>query len=67
MGALVFLSLIAAVPACAIAAVLWALAPRGRSPDAVSRRIAHAAGWTALALAFQALSFFGTAYVVLTG
>ena len=67
MGAVVFLSLLAAVPACVVAALFWARVPRAASTEDASRRIAWAAGWTALALALQALSFFGTAYVVLTG
>jgi|GEM_PF-4698368 len=67
MGAVVFLSLLAAVPACAVAAVLWAGVARAGSREESGRRLARAAGWTALALAFQALSFFGTAYVAMTG
>ena len=67
MGAVVFLSLLAAVPACAIAALFWALVPKAASTADASRRIARAAGWTALALAFQAVSYLGTAYVAFMG
>jgi hypothetical protein len=67
MGAVVFLSLLAAVPACAIAALLWLRVGRAGASADLGRRIARAAAWTALALALQAVSFCGTAYVALTG
>lgn len=67
MGAVVFLSLLASIPACAVAALLWARAARGASPEDTSARIARAARWTAVALSFQAVSLFATAYVALGG
>lgn len=66
MGAVVFLSLLASVPACAIAAALWVKASRAGAADAAAR-MARAARWTAFALACQALSLFATAYVALAG
>jgi|KBSSwiStaDraftv2_1062776.scaffolds.fasta_scaffold58762_7 hypothetical protein len=66
MGAVVFLSLLASIPACALAAWLWACVAKAASAEEVRARISRAAIWTALALAFQALSFLGTAVVALT-
>jgi hypothetical protein len=61
MGAIVFLSLLGAIPACAIAAVLWARAAHPSSAEATATLIARAARWTAAALVLQAISLLATA------
>ena len=65
MGSVVYFSLVAAIPACAVAAVLWARVTPSRSAEDNARRIASAAHWTALALTLQAISLLATAYAVL--
>jgi hypothetical protein len=67
MGAVVYFSMVAAIPACAIAAVLWGRITSALSPEENAKRIASAAHWTALALTFQAVSLLATAYAVLAG
>lgn len=67
MGAVVFLSLLASIPACAVAALLWARVSRAASAEENSARMVRAARWTALALGFQAVSLFATAYVAFRG
>ena len=67
MGAVVFLSLLGAIPACAIAAVLWMRVAKVRSAADNAAQIAHAARWTAITLALQAISLTGTAIAAILG
>lgn len=67
MGALVFLTLLGAIPACGVAAALWAGVARGRSAEDKAARLALAARWTAVALALQGISLLATALVAVLG
>ena len=67
MGALVFLTLVSAIPACGVAAAHWAQVARGRSVEDSARRLARAARWTAVALALQGVSLLATAFVAVRG
>jgi len=67
MGALVFLTLVGAIPACGVAAVQWARIARGRSVEDNAARLAQAARWTAVALALQGASLLATALVAVLG
>jgi hypothetical protein len=67
MGAVVFLSLLGAIPACALAAVLWARVSGDGTAEQNARQMAHAAGWTAVALGLQGISLLATALAAILG
>ena len=66
MGALVLLSLLAAIPACALAALGWARVSVRHPAEENARRIAVAARWTAVALLMQGVSLLATVYIAMT-